>query len=280
MSETPESPEGEVEAGAIENPETVEAAEAEAEDQHEEESAASEEDAESEEGKPKRRSRAQDRINELTRERYERDRQIAEMQRQMREMQERQAQQPQQTEDDMPRLADYGYDEDQYRAALYQWNQQKLQDYQTQQQQQIEQQRQMAEVQRQQQLLQAKIHKATEKYPDFVQKVNDPSLPPLQEVNPTAFQAILESDSGADVAYYLANNPQEIYRFAQMSPLQTVREITLLETRLQAAPPKQVRTPPKPPSTVSEGTSEAVTDPNKMDIDTWMKWRNGQLQQK
>lgn len=277
MSELNESPEGEVEAGVT--PETVEAVETEAEDQHDEESATSE-DVDQGDEKPKRKSRAQDRINELTREKYERDRQIAEMQRQLQEAQQRQSQEPQQPVDDMPRLADFGYDEDQYRQAVHQWNQQKIQAYQDQQQQTAQQQRQMAEQQRQQQLLQEKIHRASEKYPDFIQKVNDPSLPPLQEVSPTAFQAILESDAGADVAYYLANNPQEIYRLASLSPLQTVREITLLEGRLQTTPPKQVRTPPKPPSTVSEGTSEAVTDPSKMDIDTWMKWRNSQLQQR
>jgi hypothetical protein len=268
--------EREVDAGALENPETVEATEeVEAAEQPVEESTTSENADQSE--KPQRRSRAQERIDALTREKYERDRQIAQMQEQMAALQQ-QMPQPQQPDDDIPRLADFGYDEDQYHAALKQWNQSKIDSFQQQQYQAYEQQQRQAAELQQQALLREKVEKATERYPDFKEKVFDPSLPPLREMNPTAFEAILQSDSGTDVAYYLANNPQELYRFASMTPMQTVREITMMEMKLKAAPPKQVRTPSKPPSTVSQGASEAVTDPNKMDIDTWMKWRTSQLQ--
>ena len=233
------------------------------------------------EDKPKKKGGFQRKIDALTREKWERDQRIAEQERRLLEMQQQLAQQQSsQTPDDMPKLADFGYDEDNYRAAMQEWSQGKIQAFQDQQRQQMEYQRQVAEEQRHRQLLVEKIQKATEKYPDFQEKVFDLSVPSLQQINPYAYETLLEADGGDDVAYYLASNPQEIYRFHGMSPTQAAREITLMEGRLKAAPPRQVRTPPKPPSTVTEGTSEAVTDPNKMTTEEWMKWRNAQLQAK
>lgn len=276
-----ESPGGEALAEQEQNPESLsEQPVAEESKESEEIEVSGEQESED---KPKKKGGFQRKIDALTRERWERDQRIAAQERQLQEMQAqlaRQQQQPGQTPDDMPRLADFGYDEDQYRAAMQEWSQGKVQAFQDQQRQQMDQQRQMAEAQRQQQLLVEKVQKATEKYPDFQDKVFDPSLPSLQQVNPYAYQTVLEAEGGADVAYYLANNPQEIYRFHGMGPLQAAREITLLEARLKAAPPQQVRTPPKPPSTVTEGTSEAVTDPSKMTTEQWMKWRNAKLQSK
>jgi len=138
------------EAGEIETPEvaeTTEEVEASSKDENEE-TATSEDDAESGEEKPKRRSRAEERINNLTREKYERDRQIAEMQRQLEAMRMQQPQpgQPTQPETNFPRISDYGYDEDQYQHAVQQWHSSQIQNMQRQQQQMAEQQRQQAEA--------------------------------------------------------------------------------------------------------------------------------------
>lgn len=232
------------------------------------------------EDKPKKKGGFQRKIDALEREKFERDRQIAELQSRLETITRQQpAEQP---VDDMPRLADFGYDEDQYRAALHNWHQNKVTGLQDQQRQQQEQQKAYAEAIRQQQVLQEKMQKGVEKYPDFIQKVNDGNLPPFDRVNPLAFRMILESDVGEDMAYYLANRPQEYYRLGQMAnnQVQTVREMTLLEAKLKAAPPKQVKIPPKPPSTVASGSSEAIKDPEKMTTEEWLAWRNGQLQAK
>jgi hypothetical protein len=231
--------------------------------------------------KPKKKGGFQRKIEALTREKFEQDQRIQAMQQQLHDAQQQMLRQSQQTQvDDMPRLADFGFDEDQHRAAVQQWSQQKIQAFQDQQQQAFQQQQQMAAEQRRMQLIQEKTQQAVEKYPDFVAVVNNPSVPSLAKVNPAAFETLLESDAGADIAYYLGKNPTEIYRFHNLTPVQAVREMTLLEARLKAAPPTQVKTPPKPPTKVSEGSSEAVTDPNKMDMDTWMKWRNEQVRKR
>lgn len=229
---------------------------------------------------PKRRSRAEERINALTREKYEAQKAAEAAQRQAAELQQYlQQQQAQPQQNEMPKLADYDYDEGRYQQAVQSWNQQQFQTYQEQQ---VEHQRQQ-HVQHQQmqeaQALQAKMAEGQTKYPDFVTKVNDPSLPPLREINPAAFQAVISSDAAVDVAYYLANNPQDVYALASMNPVQAIKSVAQIEAKVSAKQQTTAKAPPKPPTTV-KGNSEAVQDPQRMTTDEWMKWRNAQLKGK
>jgi chromosome segregation ATPase len=259
----------------VETPEPVETEsaelEAEATEDVVEESATSEEDAE----KPKKRSRAEERINALTREKYEAQKAAEAARRQVAEYQEYLQRQQTQPQTEMPKLADYDYDEGRYQQAVQAWNHQQLSSYQEQQQQYAQQQAYQAEQMRQQQVLQAKIAEGQQKYPDFVQKVNDPNLPPLREINPAAFQAVMESDAAADVAYYLASNPQEVYAFASMNPVQAIRTVAQIESRLGKTPTKGVS--PGTPPTRLRGNVESVKDPEKMSTEEWLDWRNAQL---
>lgn len=274
MSEENEVVESEVSAPAETDFETadpsedVEAAEnTESEDSGDEESAPQEE-------KPKKPSRAERRINELTREKYEAQRRQEALEAELAQYRQQQYRPPQMTEK-MPTLADVGYDEEKYAQAIQQWHQGQLQSYQEQQYAQYEAYQQQQEAMHRQQTMQEKVYKAAEKYPDFMAKVNDPSLPSLAQVNQVAFETMLESDRFEDVAYYLANNPQEIYRFHSMSPIQAVRAITAIESKF-ASKPKETRIPPKPPSRVS-GNSEATVNPDDLPVDEWIKWRNKQV---
>jgi len=268
----------EIERSEVTEPvETTETAELEAETTEEvvEESAPSEDAEEAE--KPKRRSRAEERIHALTREKYEAQKQAEAYQRQLAEVQRyfQQQQMTQNVGDDLPSLADFNYDESAYKQAIGQWNQKQIERYQAnlQQswQQQQAQQAQMAEAQK----LQTAMSKGQEKYPDFVSAVTDPNLPPLREVNPAAFQAVMDSDAGVDVAYYLAKNPSEVYALASMTPVQAIKRVAQIEAQLNNKPVTS-RQPPKPPSRVS-GNSEAVKDPSKMTTSEWMAWRNAQV---
>lgn len=266
----------------VEQPESVEVeAEHDAEEAVDasEESATSETDAEPEQEKPKRRSRAEERINALTKEKYDAQKQAEHFQRQMQEMQQylAQLQQPQFSPDQaFPTLEQYGYDEQQYQRAVMQWNQAQTQRQQEQQEQQRRAYEQQQARQREVNTLQQAMMRGQEKYPDFIVKVNDPNLPPLRELNQAAYQAIMESESGVDVAYYLANNPQEVYAFASMSPVQAIRKVAQLEARLTAKPAAPRNVPPAPPSK-AKGAAEAVKDPSRMSTAEWMEWRNKQL---
>ena len=89
----------------------------------------------------------------------------------------------------------------------------------------------------------------------------------------------MTSDNAADIAYYLANNPQEVYALAGMNPVQAIKTVAQIESRITARPQSGSKAPPKPPTTV-KGNSEAVQDPHKMTTDEWMKWRNAQVQKR
>jgi hypothetical protein len=115
------------------------------------------------------------------------------------------------------------------------------------------------------------IEKAEQKYPDFYEKVFDTSgNVPISTVVATA---ILESDVGADVAYYLGTHPEEAQRIAKLSPTSQLREFGKMEVSLakqqSAAPP-----PIKPVD--GRGANDGPPGPNA-DMKTWLKWRNKQL---
>ena len=255
--------------------------EAEAPEGDEEQSAAPDDDQSDDETERKSRSdkrkeKIKAEIDALTREKYEAQRQAESTQRQLDEMQQwvRQQQAPPQF-GDMPKLADFDYDEGRYQQAVQQWHISTFQQAQEQQNAAAQQYQQQMHAQREAQTLQAKIAEGTKKYPDFAVKVNDPSLPPLREVNPAAFQAVIESEVGVDVAYYLANNPSDVYALAQMSPMQAIKRVTQLEAMVAKQPPGTAQVAPRPPSTL-KGSAGAVKDPSKMSTDDWMKWRNKQ----
>lgn len=234
------------------------------------------EDQEDEQPKKKSKGGFQRRIDELTRQRYEEQQRREQLEQQLREYQQK----LQQTEIDgaKPTLEQYGYDGEAYAQALDQWYAQKQEQEQRSRQEQ-EQARQQQEQQiRQQVEMQRKVSEAQAKYPDFMDKVNDPSLPSLAQINQTAYQALTESDQMADVAYYLASNPSEVYKFQSLSPLQAVKEIARLEMKLGQKPKQQSKAPP--PAQPVSGKSDASTGLDA-DISTeeWMARRMKQLNQ-
>jgi hypothetical protein len=253
--------------------------EAEVETSDEVEEAAASESSEEPE-KPKRRSRAEERINALTREKYEAQKQAEALQSQLMQIQQAISQQQAQQNlgQQMPKLSDFNYDEEAYQQAVAHWSQSQVQNYQQSIAQQQQQYQQMQKMQAEQMKLQQAVARGQEKYPDFMNKVFDPNLPPLREINPAAFEAVMDSDASVDVAYYLANNPQEVYAFASMNPVQAVKHVARLEAQFTEKP--KAKAPlSKPPSKVS-GNSEAVKDPNKMTTSEWMAWRESQLRSK
>lgn len=269
--------EPEVEPIAGEEPEVAEQ-NAESAEEADGESAAPE-DAEQGDEKPKRRSRAEERIHALTREKYEAAREAETLRQQNAQlqqyMQSLQQQQPTQTSA-MPKLEDFDYDTDKHAQAVQAWHQNQIAGMQRQQQEAQQQaylqQQQAAEFQR----VQAKIAEGAQKYPDFQAKVNDPSLPSLVDVNPAAFQAVMESELGADVAYYLASNPTEVYNFRDLNPVQAIRKVAKIEQMLTAKGGPAGKSPPKPPTKL-KGNSEAVKNPADMSTDEYIAWRNRTL---
>lgn len=272
----PEEPE--FTAAEAEQAETVDET---ATDEVVEETAASEGDAEQAEEKPKRRSRAEERINALTREKYEAQQAAQAAQKRIAEyeaaLRDQQMAKPQ---TEPPKLAEYDYDEARYQQAFTQWHQAELSKVKEAQQQQAYEQ----QAYQQQMADQARLHQieteAVKKYPDWAAKVYNPQLPNLAGVNPTAMQALKESPNAGDIAYYLASNPHEVYKFAEMTPVQAVFEVARLSSQFDVKT-KQVRTPPPPPSNSLKGTSEAMpTDMSKLSTEQYAELRRRQLAEK
>lgn len=219
-----------------------------------------------------KRSRAEDRIRSLARERYELQQQAEAQQRELEQLrQQMQAPQPAA----FPKLSDYNYDEAAYSQAVEAYTQQQLSSYQERQQQEVRQQQEMRRQAERWQRTQATISEGQAKYPDFVAKVTDPTLPSLEQINPAASEAVFASDMAADVAYYLANNPETVYALGQMSPVQAIRKVVEIEGRMKRSAAAK-KPPPPPPSTVG-GAAEVRQDPQKMSTEEWMAWRRSQM---
>lgn len=116
---------------------------------------------------------------------------------------------------------------------------------------------------------------AADKYADFEEVVGGSDAP----VTPSMSQAIVESDHGADIAYYLAQHPDEARRIAQLSPIRQVAEVGKLEIKVSAPPPKQVTQAP-PPIVPAGSKAKAEKDPSQMTDAEFAQWRRKQIAQR
>lgn len=127
-----------------------------------------------------------------------------------------------------------------------------------------------------------RVNKTRAKYEDFDDLVTDPSL----SITPEMAEYIRDSEEGPEVAYWLAKNPQEAARIAQMNGRDADRALARIEARVSTpapapAAPKPVTNAPPPPPTV--GTASAAGKPGVSDdasIKEWMKERNNQLRKR
>jgi hypothetical protein len=222
---------------------------------------------------------AQKRFDELTREKYDARREAE----YWREMAMRSQPQPEPVKAEpvkLPTLAEYEYDEGKYQAALIQYATQQAEQV-------VERRLTQAEQQRAEQARlgtfaerQRAFAKAT---PDFEDKVlRDPSLP----ISAAMRDVIVDSDSGPEIAYHLANNRAIAERIAALPPHLAALELGRIEGRLTAEreaakrPTPAVSKAPPPPPTVEAVEPEVDKDPENMAINDWVKWREKQLRKR
>jgi hypothetical protein len=100
----------------------------------------------------------------------------------------------------------------------------------------------------------------------------------LPEVSPVMAGFVAESDKGAEVAFHLAQNPNEATRISRLSPAHQGIELARLEGKLSVAPQiRKVSTAPSPPPTVAGNPSPASRDPHEMsqaEYNEWYRKRN------
>jgi hypothetical protein len=115
-----------------------------------------------------------------------------------------------------------------------------------------------------------RLEKATAELPDFKEVIESSDVPMSDFMR----DAIVESDLGPKVAYWLANNPDEAKKIASMSPLATVKAIGRIEERLesQAKAPKKPTAAPAPLKPVG-GKASVQKDPGQMTDAEYAEWR-------
>lgn len=116
---------------------------------------------------------------------------------------------------------------------------------------------------------------AKDKYSDFEEVVGESDAPVTQAMS----QAIVESDVGADIAYYLAQHPDEAKAIAQLSPIRQIAAIGRLESKVSAPIVKKVTNAPAP--ITPTGSKATVTkDPSAMTDAEFAQWRKKQIEQR
>jgi hypothetical protein len=98
----------------------------------------------------------------------------------------------------------------------------------------------------------------------------------MQQIDLTTRRAIVESDLGPNILYYLAKNPDEFERIADLSPLRQIAEIGKLEDKVAKPPAKKASNAPDPIKPV--GTKATVeVSPENMTDKQFAEWRRAQI---
>ena len=115
---------------------------------------------------------------------------------------------------------------------------------------------------------------------DYYDVAHRPNVPFTGEIA----ALIKDSDIGPELAYHLAKNRDAVTKLANLPPVAMARELGRIEARIIAAkeaPKTTARTPPPPPPPKLSANEDVVeTDPDKMSIEQWLKWRNKDLRRK
>lgn len=114
-----------------------------------------------------------------------------------------------------------------------------------------------------------RIAAATVEIPDFDEVLASSDVPMTSSMQ----QAIMESDIGPKLAYYLANNPDEATTIAGMSPIGAIRALGRLEERLTSQKPVVKTTSAPAPISPVTGRASVKKDPGKMTDAEYEKWR-------
>ena len=123
------------------------------------------------------------------------------------------------------------------------------------------------EAQHKQTAYQEWVGKGKTKYQDFSEVAESQAIPYTQAMA----DAIVGTDTGLDIAYYLGKNPGEATRIAGLSPIQAAKEIGKLEVKLSQPSGKKVSAAAEPIKPVGHGPS-VPTDINSIEDDeAWLR---------
>ena len=112
--------------------------------------------------------------------------------------------------------------------------------------------------------------KGNEKYPDYQERLD---ALPGDVLHIGLASALLETKEPADVAYYLATNPDEAARIAKLPQAKMLAEVIRLEVKAIVPVPERKKTNAPPPVKPVGGNETAGAEPDaKKDPKAWIKW--------
>jgi hypothetical protein len=221
---------------------------------------------------------AQKRFDELTREKYDARREAE----YWREMAMRSQPQPEPVKAEPvatpePDLEDFGYDQAKFKAAWNEWSRATIKAEIAAE---LKAEREAAKAAEREQRHAERVQKYATQKPDFVSKVNDPYLP----VSPPMAEVIKDSDYGAELLEWIADNREAAQAIYRLPPHVAHKELGKIEDRIEAAKRRPavpaVSKAPPPPPTVEAVEPEVDKDPENMAINDWVKWREKQLRKR
>jgi len=135
---------------------------------------------------------------------------------------------------------------------------------------------------------QQRMEKAKEKYADFEEFANSPEV----KVSMPVAHAIIQSESGPDIQYYLGKHPEEAQRISEMTVRQFNQATRLIDTvpdvarqllelglivgKIQSPQPKPtVSNAPKPLKPLKGGDAQVAKDPQNMSMAEYIQYRKG-----
>lgn len=115
-----------------------------------------------------------------------------------------------------------------------------------------------------------------EEHPDYQQAV---ASIPGDWLPQDVADLIMRSEQGPQIAYHLAQNPQEAFRISRLGPSQRAYEIGRINTDLTGRKTSSTPPPLEPVKPGDEGPSDWRNDPN-ISTQEWAKRRNEELAKK
>lgn len=117
----------------------------------------------------------------------------------------------------------------------------------------------------------ARQAEAVQAIPDYLEVVGNSTV----ELTPHIQRAIMESDEGPKLAYHLAQNPAVAERLFNMSDIQSVMELARIGERLKASPAKSPSKAPAPISPLG-GNSRNVVNLANASMEEYIEARRAQ----
>lgn len=233
-------------------------------------------DAQPQEDKPKFKGGFQKRIDELTRRSYDAERRAQQLEQQLRQVQT--SPPPQAQDKPAPKITDF-QDIDSYNLAVATWAKDQAIEALRAESRQASQRTAQEQSQRQQQIavqtavetFNAREIDTAAKHADYYEVANSPLMVQIRDARPDIASAVIDSEHGPEMVYFLGKNPQAAQALARMHPIAAAREIGRIE-QMFMQPKAQATNAPPPPRQVG-GNASAERRPEDMSNEEYRKWR-------